>query len=470
MLHQVTYSKIGQQRGHKRLWLEGARLEAAGFAPGASYRLVIDDVARSIKLLREDGSRVVSRKVVRERVLPVIDICNGEILKLFGSAATRVKVEISTGCVVVTIHPLDAAQHDRVQRLKTKLESGLPLEVGSIAHGGGVLDNALHAGFARSGINTHLAWAIEIEGDYLAASMANNEVFCADTVAIHGAMEEVDFAALGSVDCIHAGIPCTGASVAGRSKNKLKAAEHHETAGVLFYSLLAIIKAVNPAIIIFENVVPFSSTLSMYTIRQMLVQWGYALHERTLDGNSMGALEDRKRMCMVAVPAGIAFDFDALVAVREKEPRLADVLEDIPADSPLFQNYQYLADKEVRDIAAGKGFRRQLLTPEATACGCIGAGYQKIRSTEPMVAHPSDSSKSRLLTPLEHARVKTIPPHLVAGVPKTTANEILGQSVIWLAFVSVGILVAQSLARWLAVPVDLAEPVCADEPIQSALF
>lgn len=448
MLQQIKYVKLGIQRGKTRVWLEGRRLEAAGFTPGASYRMLIDIASQRIELLREDGARVVSRKTVRDRVCPVIDICSGEVERIFGAAAERVKVEIHVGRVVVMIHPTDRASADRKARLMEKLQSGAALDVGSVAHGGGILDNALHAGLERAGIKSRLAWAIEVEAAYLEVSMANNSVFDAQTLPILGPMEDVELDRLARVDIVSSGIPCVGASLAGRAKNKLKAAEHHESAGVLFYALLNIIKAVNPSIVIIENVVQYSSTLSMHVIRELLAQWSYDVHETVLDGNAMGALEDRKRMCMVAVPTGFAFRIEDLLPIRTKESTLGDALEDIPAESDMYQPRPYLVEKEQRDIAAGKGFRRQLLTGSATACGCVGAGYGKIRSTEPMLLHPNDPLKSRLLTPVEHARVKTIPPELIRGVSNTTAHEILGQSVIWTAFVALGSLIGTTLSRW----------------------
>lgn len=77
-------------------------------------------------------------------------------------------------------------------------------------------------------------------------------------------------------------------------------------------------------------------------------------------------------------------------------------------------------------------------------CGTIGRGYQKARSTEPFLKHPTNG-KQRLFTPVEHARVKTIPEQLVAGLSDTTAHEILGQSVIHAAFMAVGKLVGETL-------------------------
>src|SRR5690606_27281726 len=109
----------------------------------------------------------------------------------------------------------------------------------------------------------------------------------------------------------------------------------------------------------------------------------------------------------------------------------------------------YLAEKEKRDKAAGKGFSRQLLTGDEPYCGTIGKGYSKARSTEPFIVHPQTPELSRLLTPLEHSRVKGIPEEVIEGLADTTAHEILGQSVVYPAFQAVAQEIGHSLWRWL---------------------
>jgi len=84
---------------------------------------------------------------------------------------------------------------------------------------------------------------------------------------------------------------------------------------------------------------------------------------------------------------------------------IGDVLEDIPMESKRWKSFDYLADKEKRDIAAGKGFKRQLLTGIEPHCGTVGLGYAKCCSTEPYVVNPLNSSLSRIFT-----RVRTVCP------------------------------------------------------------
>ncbi len=64
-----------------------------------------------------------------------------------------------------------------------------------------------------------------------------------------------------------------------------------------------------------------------------------------------------------------------------------------------------------------------------------------------MIRHPEKPKKRRLLTPVEHARVKSIPETLVNGLSATVAHQILGQSVLHSAFVSVGRLLGVHLQK-----------------------
>lgn len=78
------------------------------------------------------------------------------------------------------------------------------------------------------------------------------------------------------------------------------------------------------------------------------------------------------------------------------------------------------------------------------------------RSTEPFILHPTKPGLSRLLTAREHARVKTIPEEVVAGVSETVAHEILGQSVIFTAFEALAAAVGRLLLRSIDVDGQIA--------------
>lgn len=438
-IKQITCRKLSTHKGAKRLWLEGLRLAAAGFTPGAHYHMNISREAGTVRLeLTDNGKRIVSRKKSGRAIpeyRPVIDLNSRDLDALFGDS-DRVQVVICERTIEVSLHSKDKARQVRESRLKTRLCKGVALAVGSMCAGAGILDHALHTGLADSSIASRLAWAIESEYAYLQAGMENNPIWGGESVPVHARAEDVEPTLLEPVDVLVAGLPCTGASKAGRAKNKLRFAEAHESAGTAFIAFLAIVRAANPAAIILENVPEYEHTASMQVIRDVLSDLGYRVETRIVD-SSLGALENRKRMCMVAMTEGVGFDF-VLAPTRVRESCLGDVLEDVDENSPTWRECAYLDRKEAMDRAAGKGFRMQVLTPSAKQVGTIGRHYAKWRSTEPLIQHPTTPKLRRLLTPAEHARVKTIPESLVSGLSATTAHQCLGQSVLHCAFVAVG--------------------------------
>lgn len=297
-------------------------------------------------------------------------------------------------------------------------------------------------------MTSFLGFAVEIDQRYLECSLNNNSVWTDNSLVVEAPMQDVNVADLPQVDILLAGLPCTGASIAGKSKNKLTFAEDHNGAGTLFLSFINILRAVNPAVAVLENVPQYAATASMSVIRAALTAMGYDLHETVLNGNKFGALENRDRFVMVAVTSGMDCDLQEIIPVRQKESCLAEILEPVADDDPMWNEYGYLKSKAVKDLAAGKGFAMQVLDPSAVLCGTIGRGYSKIRSTELKIAHPTNPDLMRQITVKEHAAVKAIPVELVHGVSNTVAHEILGQSVIYSMFTEVGAYLGKIINRW----------------------
>ncbi len=449
-------SKIGESRGIARIWLEGQKLLKAGIKIGTRYSIQVVDKRARLELVpvhddcHSEQVVTVSRRARYGVVTPLLEIRTALLRQLF-SGAEKVRIVIRLGRIAVTAIDKDERVTERLSRLRRKLQSGEPLAVCSLFHGGGVLDRAVHSGLARQGIDTYTRIGIELNEHYLDASIRNNPMLWRDdSFAICADIRDVKRGDdIPACDLVVAGIPCTGASKSGKAKNKLLATEDHPSAGSLFVDFLDFVRYSNPAMAIIENVPDYLTSTSMMVIRSVLNSLGYRLFECILDGHTFGALENRSRMAVVAYTEGV---FDSLgqediLPLRTKENTLAEVLEDVVPDHESWRSYEYLQLKEQRDIADGKSFRRQLLTAQASGCGCIGRGYAKARSTEPFIQHPTEPGLSRLLTVAEHARVKTIPVELVHGVSDTTAHEILGQSVIFTAFEALAVAVGRRLAE-----------------------
>lgn len=457
----IINRKLGETKGLPRLWLQGECLASGGFSIGD--KIEVEAAANRQIILKpasEKGGRyTVSKRSRNNRVIPVLDVTARELAELFdgleypenGDKILRVMIQEKR--IIVTVDRQHIQQTKREQRLAKKVKEGAVLDVASLFHGGGILDAAFHQGMKDAGVNTRLAVAIELEPEYLDCSMRNNPVWDANSIAINSPIEQVSPYRSGmEVDVLLAGIPCTGASRSGRSKNGIKAAEEHDKAGAMFVYFLEFVRALNPAVVLVENVPEYANTLSATVIRSVLDDLGYRITEKVLNGNDFGALENRNRLCMVAVSEGLPdVDLDSLSPVRQKESTISEILEDVPDSSERWKSFDYLAEKEKRDLAAGKGFKRQLLDGSEPCCGTIGKDYAKCRSTEPFIKNPRNPRLSRIFTPREHARVKTIPDYLLDGCSDTTAHQIMGQSVIFVVFQAVGRLIG-SLLRQTASP------------------
>lgn len=451
----ISITAIGQNKGTARVWLQGNTLTRAGFEPRTKYTVLSQNGA--IVLTRTDDGvklREVSSRKKNEREVPIIDINNAELAAMF-EGLSHVRVVFQPGEISILPLSTEIRAKERLDDAVAKMEAGEPLAFGSLAHGGGILSHALEVGFQEEDLTAELAFSNEHREDLTDHAMSHNGAWSPRTVSLQGPMQEFAFdewvlRQLGRVNVLEAGLPCSGASVAGRAKRGLTHAEAHPEVGHLVVAFLAIIARVNPAVVILENVPQYQNTASMDILRNQLRDMRYDVHETVVDGADWNALEHRKRMVMVAVTRGMSFDFANLQKPVRVERKLSDILENIPLDAPCWSKMEGLKAKEIRDAAAGKSFAMQIFDGSSTKIATLTKGIGKNRSTDPKIRHSTNPDLLRIPTPREHARAKDIPESLVEGLCATTAHELLGQSVNYRPFVSVGRLVARSFRTLLA--------------------
>lgn len=464
--------KVGEHRGSPRVWLEGSQTERAGFLPGQRYDIEVQGQMVVLQA-NKDGSRVVSGKFIGERSNPVIDINSRELLAIFdGMAAIRVVVKKDQ----IYLLPLasELKKKERFNRLRDKLEAGEPLAIGSLSHGGGVLSHAVHTGLQNVGVKSRLAFANEIRDELLEHAAIHNDAWSPDTQLLATPMQELAFddrgvASIPKVDILEAGLPCSGASKAGRSKRGLALPEAHPHVGHLVVSALVIVSKANPAFVILENVVPYAQSASADILRNQLRDMGYVTHERILKGKEWGSIENRDRWCLVAATAGIPFDFDQLQPPGASPQLIADVLDKtIGPDAKNWREFEYLKSKEVRDAEKGSGFSMQIVSPTDNSVGVIRKGYSKGGSTDVLLSHPDNVKLLRQFTAAEHARIKGVPPSIVAGLPEAIAHQVLGQGVVYTPFESVGSHVGNAINEWMGLPrVETGQPARSATPLQA---
>lgn len=453
----VLLRQLGDHRGAPRLYLDTCALASAGFTPGIAIELLAGDAeeARLTIRIAAHGPRKVSRKQRGGKPVPVIDINNHDDLQPFVAAGV-VRVVIDAGAVHVLL-PVGARKAlARSARLAARLTLQQPLRTAGIAFGAGIASGALHAGLQDAGLDSELVMANEICEDYLDIARRSNPAVSAGTLT--AAMPMQDLACddwllrrVAPVDVLEAGIPCSGASRAGAAKRRLTRMEDHPLVGHLIGAAIQVIAALQPAILLVENVQAYSGTASASILRAWLRDAGYAITEAVLDARDFGSLEARVRWFLVAHPPEMALDLRGVhtgPAPADKgagRTVLGDVLESIDADSELYRPVEYLKSKAERDADDGKHFAMQVLTAASTSVPVLRKGYHKGGSTDPRLQHPADPQRSRLLTAVEHARIKGIDPQLLAGVAQTTAHQVCGQSVDVRTVKAIGHWIGQAL-------------------------
>ncbi len=425
-MKQVSYTKVKDHKGSKRLWIEGVRLKDCGFEAGVYYDREFDSGV--IKLtLNKGGAYKVSGRKKSNKIVPIIDICKKD---LEFDVGTRVEVKFYCGAIIISAHHEDLSQERREKRLKDNIKSGTILE-GSACTGIGVSALAIHESLEDAGFKASLSWVIEREGKYIQVASDNNPAVDPSTVLFEASLEEIKPELLTEVDLLSFSLPCTGHSKSGKTKNAISVAEAHPTDATAIFGIREVIRKSNPAVISSENVKEAKNSASYLLLKAELQRLGYVIFEYILNGKEAGTLEHRERYLFTAVSKGLSnlVDFLRIRPQKRQYENLGEVLETIPDTDPRWSDNEYLKTKESADIAAGKGFRRQLVNEKSVKVGCIGRHYNKRRSTEPFVVR--EDGKERLLTPLEHAKVKGIPEMLVDGVAVTTGHEGLGQSVLY---------------------------------------
>lgn len=433
-MKEVRIYKLMEHKGAPRLWLQDKVPERAQLLPGVQYSIeTIEE--RQCLVLRPaaDGTYTVSRKKDRDRFVPVIDLNSEKLLGLFRGLAT-IRVIVGDGCLYILPLASEVKKRARLKALFDKLNRKEPILIGSIAHGAGVLTHAVHHGLAAGGVRSKLAFAIDIWPEALDHARGVNDAWSDSTMPVCMPVQELltdDWVLnkLPVIQQLEIGIPCTAHSRAGVTKKKLEIPEADEAVGHLIASLLAVIGKVNPAAVLFECVEPYLRSASMSILRNQLRDWGYILHETVLHADEWGALEARERMCVVAVTEGLDFDFPKPEVIGQRGKSLSSVLEDIPLESEVWREVGYLKAKELRDREQSKGFAVPYLTGEAARVPTLRKGYHKGGSCDARLLHPTNPNLSRLLTAVEHARIKGVCEKLISGLSNTFAHELLGQGI-----------------------------------------
>ena len=218
-LTDVMISTVGQKRNANRVWLEGAMLTRAGFTPKTRFQVEAKG-GTLVLTAQRNGFRQVSQRTRGEREIPIIDINSAELLAMF-NGLEHVRVIFRTDEIHILPLACELRAKEREARVLEKLASGEALTFGSLAHGGGVMDDAIEAGFQLEGLRGELAFANEIRNDLTEHAIELGRTYSPSTVSLNGKMQELAFdeyvmRSIGRCDVLQAGLPVQAlASAAG---------------------------------------------------------------------------------------------------------------------------------------------------------------------------------------------------------------------------------------------------------------
>lgn len=330
--------------------------------------------------------------------------------------------------------------------------------------GMGTLAHAFAKGLARFG-KVRFAGACELEPRYLGVfSRQHEECSTAGGNVTSYAPEELSFPSNGTRVFI-AGIPCTGASVAGRSKNGLDAAEDHSAVGHLFLAVLHHIRLHRPDLCVFENVPPYANSFSATVIRQTLKAAGYHLFEKVV--NPFAEFEtptERKRWIMVASRHGAfswlyeAKPFTGTLDRFLDKPDDVRYAEDEATPAQVAADSKYIARKQ----SEGCGFAMRKIDGQSRKCPTIAKSYGK---RQPSATFVTTRNSYRMIRPTEAARLHRYDEEivgLIAELPATTAYEVIGQGVVAPPFEALG----AAIGEWVANGCSAAGRIAAREQLE----
>ena len=271
----------------------------------------------------------------------------------------------------------------------------------------------LALGLEHSGLNTKLL--VEIDGTAVRTLKTNRP----DWNIINQDVKQLDYSNL-TADIVTGGFPCQAFSYAGKSLG------FEDIRGTLFFEYTRAVKAINPKVILAENVRGLErhdEGKTLQTMIKVLSDLGYYVHYKVLKSQYFDVPQKRERLIIIGIRKDcgnqIAFPKDKNYTVS-----LKDALENVPESTG--QKYSEYK-KGIMDLVPEGGYWRNLpIELQKTYMGAsyfLGGGKtgmaRRLSWNEPsltLTCNPAQKqterchpSESRPLTIREYARIQTFP-------------------------------------------------------------
>lgn len=443
MLLAESNLKVGENRGNRRVWIEGSALIKSGFNAGAKFKAQFEKNTITLTAT-PDGDRKVSGRTRGDKTLPIVDINTGELASIF-KGFDRMVAKFHAGKIVIT--PTRTA-------LKKAARVLAMVSVGMFVGGGLLSQAAKAAGFPT-------VYANEISPEFAEVHVANHEGIHSTCSIEDASLEEVA-EQIGPVGLYHAGIPCAPFSVIRRNTGNKKAdskahPETHELGDMTYWNLRAI-EVFNPHTAVMEEVPQYLDSASWQISQHVLRRLGYTVDAKVINAAEQGGVTARKRAVIVATN----FETVDWPAPIIHQRRMRDYL--LPADhgdcewfTRTDPNKQWLFNHWETQREKGNGLISAIIAYDDLTVGTIKKRYLAGQGDNQVVLHPDDRAihsesvhyfsetpankwdaekvsvrnqvRYRWLTVGEIKRIMTLPDSYDLGPTKTLAGEILGQGV-----------------------------------------
>jgi len=461
-LHASTLT-IGQvkKNGAARINIENLKqLSDSGFVPGISFKFESRDNDVYALVASDAGTNVVVKKEFKTRASGVKIGSRVDVRRL--EMADRVKQKYMVlyfDGLVLLMPPASTVNNiERINRLKNAYQTKQFNKI-ALYSGIGTLDASLHEGFEDVGIKTNLV-AVNDNWDKAIDALINSNP-AANKATRSYTMGIDELVALGRLpkDNIHmlvVGIPCKGASKLNVRDRDLP--EMHPEAGHQILNLAMVLQMLEwkVPLILIENVLDWSNTVSCSMIERVFIEQGYDVsfvgkhiddEYKGLTSSEYGELEKRTRMCMLAHPKGMPLD----ISVLDQHKRInTTTVGDVRLDESLVDPGEYDKGNNLDSEAKkAKGWKNRVVDNSDTVVPSTSASCYKQRPEDPKLKHPI-LNKTRLTMPEEHAAFKGTDTKLIDLLPFFThAHTALGNGANRKMWHAVGAMIGVSINHYI---------------------
>ena len=434
MKHIETLS-LKKTRGGFRVYLNNKTLEKKGFTAGIGFREIHDK--DKVRVVVDESAK---RKVLDSEKGPLMDLRNKSLGDTLPDC-DRVTVEYKMGEVIIRAYYHAKRVLNREKALLSKVKNNIPLRMGDLFAGIGLLSKQVHAGLMIAGITSSMAFANELERLPADVHVNSNPVWktaAKDAVFVQDNLLTMDKSLVPELDCMLIGYSCRPFSIA-QGANRDRDLAHPD--GTLFIPTMDVINRANPAIVILENSENMLNSTTLKLMDSIMTATGYYRTHTVLSGHDHGDFERRHRLCVVWVSAGLkGLDVSHLVGTEPEKRYVSDILEPIDENDKAWKDLSYIAKKEAE---TSHNHKMCVVQGSDTKMPTITANYAKIQADTPFVSHPSINGLHRILTPTEHANVRRMSGqykqaivdiangnhHLTTRTNATAAHRMLGNAI-----------------------------------------